>query len=231
MSLSGVVRTVPLLLVTALAVVGCGTGGSKAPADGTDAQRPEGGVDLQTFVERFAEFRGRIEIRSSITNEGTGEGTLYLDPPRYRTDFGGGDLRVLTTPEGSYTCMALEGDGYCLSNEAQDGDIAFGEALSLDPRGIAALAEEFEGAEVEVTGARIADREATCFTASNLSEEADKTSLCFDVGGALLLWSEQSDDTTFEIRATQISDEVSDADFELPYEIREPTLDDIFQTQ
>jgi hypothetical protein len=156
---------------------------------------------------------------------------LYLDPPRYRTDFGGGELSVFTTPEGSHTCIALEGDGYCVPNEAQDGDIAFGQALSMDPRGIAALAEEFDGADVEVAGARIADRDAICFTASNLSVDADKTSLCFDVDGALLLWSEESDGKTFEIRATRISGEVSDADFELPYEIREPTLEDIFPAQ
>lgn len=229
MSSSIVRMLLPLLLISALAVSACGDADSGAPADEADTEDPDSDQDLRILSQRFAEFRGRIELRSEISDEGTGEGTLYLDPPRSRMDYGdAGELSIFTTAEASYTCIRLESEGYCSVNEGGEGDILFGQALSMDPRGFVSLAQEFGNADVEVSGDRIAERDATCFTASNLHDMADETTLCFAADGALLLWSEVNDGQTFEFRATRITRDVSDADFELPYEIKEPTFEDIF---
>ena len=226
-SLVAVVAFAAVLLLAAA----CGDANSGAPADEADTQHPGSDQDLRILSQRFAEFRGRIELRGGVSDEGTGEGTLYLDPPRSRMDFGdAGELSIFTTAEASYSCVRLESEGYCFVNEGGEGDILFGQALSMDPRGFVSLAWQFGNADVEVSGDRIADRDATCFTASNLHDMADETTLCFAADGAFLLWSEVTDGQTFEFRATRITSDVSAADFELPYEIREPTLEDIFPT-
>lgn len=228
--MKSLVAVVSFAVVFVLAAA-CGNANSGAPSDEAGTEHPGSGQDLRILSQRFAEFRGRIELRGGVSDEGTGEATLYLDPPRSRMDFGdAGELSIFTTAEASYTCVRLEGEGYCFVNEGGEGDILFGQAISMDPRGFVSLARQFDNADVEVSGDRIADRDATCFTASNLHDMADKTTLCFAVDGALLLWSEVNDGQTFEFRATRITSDVSAADFELPYEIREPTLEDLFPT-
>jgi hypothetical protein len=111
-----------MLLITALAVAGCGSGSSSGAGDSAGAGGAASDVDIQTLAERFTEFRGRIVIAASISGEGSGEGTLYFDPPRYRTDFGAGGLSVFTLPEGTYFCSELLGDAYCDIEEDPDSD-------------------------------------------------------------------------------------------------------------
>lgn len=214
-----------MLIVAGLVTVACSAGNAPSVGDGVDAQQSGDSVDLWTLVERFAEFRGHI-VFEPTSEDGTPPSTLYLDPPRYRMDYGG-MLSSIVTPDGSYTCSTL-GEGYCTDNDAYEDDIAFGKALEFHPGVIAAMAEGFRGADVEVSGDRIAARDATCFTGSS---SAGSATLCFDIQGALLLLSEVSFDEPIEIRATRVSNDVSDADFELPYEIREPTLEDLFPTE
>ncbi len=99
-----------------------------------------------------------------------------------------------------------------------------GETASLDP--LFDIPREIaEGVEdvglVDSSQRTIAGVDATCFTVSSALAGLGEGEVCFSDDGLLLYLSSETngDSSTFE--ATSVSTDVTDADFEPPYEIFE----------
>lgn len=221
-----------------------------AEEEATPTGEPE--EELVALVEGLSETTFRAEYELS-GDQGSGTLVIYHDVPNLRLDFRGPiegeeqSLSFILRPPAAYLCFEAEGQGQCLDVGASLGETA-GSFLPGEP-GDGGLAEEeidfgaivsgnfdlgdfiarqsdqFEATEVE--GREIAGIDGRCFritptaAAELLTGEAE---FCFSEEGVLLLASATTEDGTFELRAVEVSGDVSDGDFEPPYPISEGGL-------
>ncbi len=155
---------------------------------------------------------------------GEGEMTWYQKPPNTRFDISaqaeGEEFAfiVINTPDASYACTSFPGaGGTCFKGDAQDASNPF-----------AGFADIVEGVDEEITAGdvtvrtrierKIAGVDAVCWEIE--SPEGDGT-FCASESGIPLLIKTTTPDGTFTLEATDVSTDVSDSDFEPPYEVTE----------
>ena len=80
---------------------------------------------------------------------------------------------------------------------------------------------EAAGIDVNQSDENIAGGDATCFSwDEDVSNDITKGKMCFnDAGQLVLLESEEADGSKSSMRATEYSEDVSDSDFEPPYDV------------
>lgn len=237
----------PLLAILAFlgvagaAVFGAACGGDEEEAPratepaGGEPTRPsgdEGGGadlgDLQDLVGSIedATFKVTLELSGDAAAElGEGEMVWYQKPPRTRFDIRGtsdGDefsFSLINTPDASYMCTSIPGaGGACFQSE---GDVSSEMPFTGLTDIVEGLDEEITAGDVEVGGRserRIAGVDAVCWEVK--SPEGDGT-FCASKSGVPLLIEVASAEGTFRLEATDFSDDVSDGDFEPPYEVTE----------
>ena len=215
----------------ALAAVACsGGGGEPSQSDETSAVGDgEGPGDLESLAAASAE--GVIaKVTYSITTEGggetfEGEWVLVQRPPDSRIEIssteGGEEVRTIIISAGgkSYLCFALAGEESCLVTEE---DEAGAEAAPLDilfdiP---SAIAGGVEGVDIGDASQRtIAGLNAICFTIGGGLVELGEGEVCFSNDGLLLYLQGEAEGISSTFEATSVDTNVTDADFEPPYEV------------
>ena len=237
LKLFAVLLAVGLLALAAVACNGGGNGGETSQAGETpgadgDGDGDGGGLsDLGSLAAASAE--GVIaRVTYKITTQGVGEtpGGEWLRvqrPPDSRIEISstaeGEEFRtiIISVDGKSYVCFALGGEESCLVSEEEE---AGAEASSLDllfdiP---SAIAEGDAGVFIGDPSQRtIAGLDATCFTIGGGLVDLDEGEICFSDGGLLLYLQSEVDGLTSTIEATSVSTDVTDADFEPPYDILE----------
>ena len=238
----------------ALAAAACGgDGGGGGGGDGDETPAADGGngngdgdgdgdgdglSDLGSLAAASAE--GVIaRVTYKITTEGDGdtsemEWVLVQRPPDSRIEISsseaGEEFRtiIISVDGKSYVCFALGGEESCLVSEEEE---AGAEASSLDllfdiP---SAIAEGAEGVFIGDPSQRtIAGLDATCFTIGGGLVDLDEGEICFSDGGLLLYLQSEVGGISSTIEATSVSTDVTDADFEPPYDILElPDFEDL----
>ncbi len=233
-----VLLAVGLLAFAAVACSGGGDGddtsqtGETPGADGGNGDgdgNGEGLGDLESLAAAAAE--GVIaKVTYSITTEGGGETTegewvLVQRPPDSRIEIssteGGEEVRTIIISAGgkSYLCFALAGEESCLVTEE---DEAGAEAAPLDilfdiP---SAIAGGVEGVDIGPASQRtIAGLNAICFTIGGGLIELGEGEVCFSNEGLLLYLQGEAEGISSTFEATSVDTDVTDADFEPPYEI------------
>ncbi len=174
------------------------------------------------------------KVTYRITSEAAGETleaewVLVQRPPDSRIEIvseeGGEETRAIFISTGGkyYVCTSGGGEESCLATEAEAAEAG---TAALDPlfQIPQELAQDGEGVDVVGTSERsIAGVDATCFTVSGALADVGEGEgeVCFSDDGLLLYLSGETAGETFTFEATSVSTDVTDADFEPPYEILE----------
>jgi hypothetical protein len=156
-----------------------------------------------------------------------GEWVLVQRPPDSRFEIsgseGGEEFRSIIINAGgkAYLCTSIAGAETCLATTAEETGA---EASPLDPlfdvpREIAE--DVTDVGLVNKSERKIAGVDATCFSISGGLSSLGDGEVCFSEGGLLLLMRSDIDGVTSSFEATSVSTDVTDADFEPPYDILE----------
>ena len=215
-----------------------GADGGNGDEDGDGDGDGDGGVfgsdglsGLRSLASAYT--KGIVaKVTYKITTEADGETTegewvLVQRPPDSRIEISsteaGEEFRtiIITVGGKSYLCFALGGEESCLvSEEEEAGDEASPLDILFDIP--SAIAEGTEGVDIGDTSQRtIAGLDATCFTIGGGLADLGDGEVCFSDEGLLLYMQSEVAGMTSIFEATSVSTDVTDADFEPPYEILE----------
>ncbi len=198
----------------------------ESPVAGTTVLAPSG--ELQALSERWASTTGNVSYDFSTSSAGTtdsGSMTLYWKPPDWRMDLstsGEGEVIMIATKGKTYFCS----EGSCFSIDSPDSPLApplpfLGDFT--EPGAISdSIAQEFAGVEIKKTTANIAGRAAGCYsTSSSVTGQEGQAEWCFGIDGLLLRFASSGGGAEFRLEATEAEREVSDSDFEPPFDVVE----------
>ncbi len=121
----------------------------------------------------------------------------------------------------SYLCFSGGGEESCLVTSAEEAEVG---KAPFDP--IFDISRELAGAAEDVdiidrSQRRIAGVDASCFKVRSDISVLGDGEVCFSAEGILLLLQSELDNVSSTIEATSVSTDVTDEDFELPYELFE----------
>ena len=232
------------LLVALLAACGSDSGGGKTPKAGetpssgktpASGQTPaagDGGLqDLADLASQAAEGM-TANVTYAYTTESNGQTTeqewvMIQRPPDSRFEIvstdGGQETRtiVIQTEGKSYICISASGSESCLtstSGETQAQTAPFAPLFDI-PQTIAGGIGDV--GSVDESERDIGGVHATCFTADTAVLGGAASELCFSDEGILLFLKGDAGGYSFSFEAKSASTDVTDADFEPPYEIIE----------
>jgi hypothetical protein len=185
--------------------------------------------------------------RFNITE--TGSITVYWGPHDWRMDISGFSISqplgeedcdchlsrseleettLIVTADNTLRCTApADGAGQCLSVDTptlETVSLPFLEEL-IKPEALSkAIAEAVGDADIDHSTQQIAGEEAICFSVGgSAQEQSGKTEWCFAEDGILLRFAAAGpadvEAGAFRLEATEISRDVSDADFEPPFPV------------
>lgn len=245
--LFAVLPAVALLAILAAACDGGGDGGGTTPqtdetpavgetpaADGGDEGDGSGDGGLADLEALASVAAGEVtaKVTYEFTSEADGEAikvewVLVQRPPDSRFEFasteGGEEVRTIIINAGgqSYICTSAGGQENCLASEATE---TVAQTALLDPL-FDVPRELSEGASdvglVDRAQRTIAGVDATCFTVSGGLVALGEGEMCFSDEGLLLLLRSEAAGASFTFEATSVSTDVTDSDFEPPYDIFE----------
>jgi hypothetical protein len=167
-------------------------------------------------------------VTYTIVTEGQPDSTWKVysdgDKSRFEVVSSDGTFISITTPDASYTCTESGGEGMCFAGEGGIGSNPF--AGLFDSYGslesVANSLDLYGDSNTDSSSESIAGVDAQCYSISgNLTGDAGTIKWCFSENGMLLLSSYDLDTGDFEMRATEFSEDVSDGDFEPPYDLTE----------
>jgi outer membrane lipoprotein-sorting protein len=197
--------------------------------------------DGDSLADRLRDLSDDYEIVEAkvvfdFTSTGGGEDedfdtqmTLISRPPsdtrmEFSTDEG--TVIVISTSDASYTCFSGGGEESCFELPVGDSDPNglpfFGDFTDVDE--IRDIVDAEADVDIDEFDDNIAGEDVNCFRATgNVDGDDGETVWCFTDDGILLFSSFNGTvggvDSTFEMRATSFDRDVSDSDFEPPYDI------------
>lgn len=188
-------------------------------------------AELAALSDKWASTPAKVTYRYSYRSDGdTGEAThtQYWRPPDARRWDRREDSSILieiAVGGGGYLCSMEDGEGFCTPMEAAP---VLSRWFVIDPASIRESMEMVPGVEIKRSTRTIAGEKATCFSAAaEASGKQSRAEYCFASDGILLLHAssyssaEDSFDSESRVEATEVSRQVSDADFEPPYPVVE----------
>lgn len=194
-------------------------GETPTPSDGD-------GGSLVSLAELSSEgATGRVTYRVSGAGQTAGEWTVVQKPPNSRIEFAStepgseGRTIIIVTEDKSYVCFSASGQENCIetpSSQTQDETAPLDPLFSI-PNEIIADAEAVN--VLEESDRTIAGVDAKCFTVESGLADLAEGEMCFSEEGMLLYLRTGSGATEFTFEAIDASTDVSDSDFEPPYEI------------
>ena len=231
-----IVRGLAVFLAVALlaflteACNGGGGGGNDTPeADGDDGGDDGALQDLAALAGQAAEgVTARVTYKITTEADGEtveGEWVVVQRPPDSRVEFfsaeGGEEILTIVIIAGgkTYLCSSRGGEQSCLATETEgaEAQTALLTPLFALPREIT---EDVGGLGlVNKLEREIAGLNATCFTVSSVLAGLGEGEVCFSDEGLLLFLQGEADGPNSTFEATSVSTDVTDADFEPPYEI------------
>lgn len=213
---------------------GDGDGGGGDDGGGDEDGAAAGGGELEELAALASEAAGGVtgKVTYSVVTETDGdtfegEWVLVQRPPDSRMEIagteGGEEFRTIIISSGGkgYLCFSSGGEDSCLATETEGAEA---EAAPLDP--LFQVPREISDdvgdvGLVDESQREIAGVDATCFTVESGLAGLGEGEICFSDGGLLLRLASDVDGTSSVIEATSVSTDVTDADFEPPFDILE----------
>lgn len=199
------------------------------PGDGGGNGETSGDVedDLRNIAANFGLRESKISYEFSAAGTESSTMTFYWKPPSsWRVDIGAeeGDISVISTPDGTYTCFAEGGEGQCFQSPGDEAlPVPFLDIFT-DPAELNDLIDTSLGdVDINRDERSIAGQDATCYSVSGEIEgEQGSAEYCFSGEGLLLLLrAGGSESGEFSMEATSVETSVSDSDLEPIYDIVE----------
>ncbi len=243
MLLKGFIALAAISVAVLLAAAACGGGdgdggGDQAPAaddtpaaDGGDEGDGDGeGVgDLEALAGEAA-AGVTASVTYSVTTETNGdtfegEWVLVQRPPDSRIEIalteGGEEFRTIIISAGgeSYLCTSGGGEESCLAAGSAETEAGAASLTPLfdAPREIVDAAADVD--IVKTSQDQIAGVDATCFTLGSGLLSLGEGEVCFSDEGLLLRMQSEIAGTSSVFEATSVDFNVTDADFEPPYDV------------
>jgi hypothetical protein len=233
-----VLITLATMAIVTLAFAACGGSDEKTPDDSTaeaTATRDSGGGDA-TPTEAAGEdaaalFRSRAQDHETVSGKATytlsssgGDDqtmTIYSRGSDSRIDIIGEDGEItviLETADGSYICSADQ----CIESPAGGGSLVAAFAGLFQGSAISDAADGVAGVDIDTFDEEIAGEDARCFKVSSSvvpGQGTGEAEWCFADDGLLLRSVFRGAGVESSLEATEVSRDVSDADFAPPYEV------------
>lgn len=195
-------------------------------------------ANLAAFGGEYDAFTGKVtyDTTNFLGNEsGFSSMTIYQKGGSSRFDISSadGEIIFISTPDATYSCAENQCIKFSADDETASASVdAFAGFFSADAI-TAGIDEIPDGVDFDVTSETIAGLDATCF---RYSGDLDSTQagdeggeFCFSQGGLLLRLAFEGADESISFEATSASEDVSDSDFEPPYEVTDLSdLGDLF---
>lgn len=200
-----------------------------------DASGGDGRSALEELAASGEDATGVVTY--TIVTEGQPDSSWKVysagDKSRFDVISDDGNIISITTPEASYSCTESGGEGVCFEGEGDTGSNPF--AGLFTAYGSIDAVDNYLGlygdSNVDTSTEEIAGVDAECYAISgDLTGDEGTIKWCFSENGLLLLSSYDLDSGDFEMKATDFSQDVSDSDFEPPYDVTDiPGLGDLNQ--
>lgn len=213
-----------------------GTAAVETPAAGEEPSR-DLAEELEQLAEEWSGREAKVTYQFSTKTNGQledeGRITLYWRPPdAWRGDFSssqGDEGTILVTSGKTYFCGGGDGEGQCMSMDRPLGQvIPFPFLVYFTEPGALRefVVEQVTGVDIDTSERSIAGEKAYCFSwAGEVEGERGELEICFSDDGIVLLFAGRGTTTEgqeeFTMEATEVSREVSDADFEPPYPVQD----------
>lgn len=203
-----------------------GDGDDGGDDDGDDSGNGDGGDTLQDLSDLAANYEGATGVATYTfaTDGEEASWVYYFDGENSRVDIQSedGSFISITTPDASYFCTEADGEGLCFEGEGSEFTNPFlplfDQYASSDA--IFTYLDLFTDVDVDKSSEEIAGVDTDCFTASgDFGTESGTIKWCFSETGVLLLSQYDFEGESFEMRATEFSNEVPGDAFEPPYEV------------
>jgi hypothetical protein len=215
-------------------------GGNDSPTATADAADDgDSGGDGSTLGDRIRDISNDYEVvAAKVVYDFTASGadgedfdtqlTLITRPPSdSRMEFSSdeGTIIAITTSDASYSCVGGAGEDFCFDLPVEDSDLGtlpfFADFTDVDE--IRDIADAEADVDIDEFDDTIAGEDVNCFrTTGDIDGDVGEGSWCFTDDGILLLASFSGTtlgvESTFEMRATSFDRNVSDSDFEPPYD-------------
>ena len=205
---------------------------SETPDDGGNGDDGGGDEGLQGLADLASQAAEGVtaNVTYQYTSETNGqtieaEWVMVQRPPDSRFEIvssdGGQESRtiVIQTEDKSYVCVSAGGSESCFeSDQTQSYTAGFAPLFEI-PQTIAGGIGDVglvDKSEREIGGVP-----ANCFSVDTAVLGGGASELCFSDEGILLLLRSEAGGTSFTFEAKSVSTDVTDADFEPPYEIIE----------
>jgi hypothetical protein len=201
--------------------------------DGDDGTDGDGGglQELEALAGEASEgVTAKVVYQVVMTGMGEdfdGEWVLVQRPPDSRFEIvieeEGEEFRTIIINAGgnAYLCTSIAGVESCLAagQEEAEEQTALLDPLFAIPQELAADTEAVD--LVDTSEREIAGLDATCFTVSGALADLGEGEgeVCFSDGGLMLYLRGEADSTSTVFEATSVSTDVTDEDFEPPYDI------------
>lgn len=184
-------------------------------------------VDLEELAQQYSDFRGKITYTASDLGEDEADLetiTIYQSDNASRFDIASssGDSSIITAADAFYICS----EGQCLKYPTDSDDAnPFGFITGIFSADYIAdlytdLGDDVN-VDVESSTETIAGIEATCFDydaeVDDTNEGPETGQICFSSEGGILLRISSDFGGLFE--ATDVTTDISDADFEPPFPV------------
>ena len=236
-ALRGLAALLAAALLFALLAVGCdgGDGEGETPqtdeTPAADGAGDEGLQDLESLAAKAAggvvakvTYKYTTDVGGKVTE---GEWLVVQRPPDSRFELsgteGGEEFRNITITSGgkSYACFSGGGEERCFGAVADETEP---ETEAVDPlfdvpREIAEAAADVD--LVDKSERQIAGMDATCFEIGSGVADLGQGEVCFSDQGIVLLMRGEPAFGSFSLEAISASTDVTDADFEPPYDVTE----------
>ncbi len=185
--------------------------------------------DLESLASEAAEgvvAKVTYKITTDVGGQGFEQEWLVVQrPPDSRFELssteGAAQFRTIIISSGGKThlCFSNGGEESCLETSAEEAEVGtapFDPIFDISRE----LAEEAEGVDIiDRSQRRIAGVDASCFMVRSALPALGDGEVCFSAEGILLLLRSELDNVSSTIEATSVSTDVTDEDFELPYEL------------
>jgi hypothetical protein len=184
------------------------------------------GEDVPGVVTYQIKSEGQADSTWKVYSSGDGKSRIDFESED-------GVFVTITTPEASYTCTESAGTGMCFEGEGGEGSNPFaglfGQYGSADS--VTNFLDAYGGTDADTSTEEIAGVDAACYSVSgDLTSDEGTAKWCYSDNGLLLLSSYDYSSGDFEMKAIEYSEDVSDGDFEPPYDITDiPDLGQIGQ--
>jgi len=203
-----------------------GFGEEITPTEGEDGGNEEDTLaQLENLGSGLENVTGKVTYNIVGDDGSTTSMTFYAKPPNSRfdsTDSGGTTSIIISTPDNMYICGSDSQS--CLGYPGSGADTSslggFGALLSPEVINTYIQLADAAGVDVNKSDESIGGIDATCYSwEDDTSGDVERFKWCFNDAGIMVYEEIVSSGSTTKLTASEVSSDVSDSDFEPPYDV------------